>query len=246
MTSNPDSDLPQGGLTATVGANEMYMFRELEGSTLAEMLTPPFRTLKFEKYLAMARVSTLLRIAWLAEPSPEGLDSWMRLYANRSSSEDQSTPQIPNPSELHTPWRDEIYHNWNHVFYDGFSFLQEAAPGIGGFHPPSHEVLPLSSKWQGPLEKVWDTNVLLIPAYLAPGVQVRMCSAEKDAEGKRKEFGRFDGKNTTDLWFLMRGNKVLLEVEEGTNAAREGPVAVLVVGIGCSGNCSEEQSEILA
>ncbi|KAF8422569.1 hypothetical protein EV426DRAFT_535248 [Tirmania nivea] len=207
------------------------------------MLIPPFRTLHFEKYSAMVRMSSLLRAAWLAEPSPAGLDSWMLSCANQSSNGDQATSDISNPSELHTPWRDEIYYNWNHVFHDGFSFLQEAVCGIGGFHPPSHDILPLSSQREGPLQKVWNTNVMLIPAYLAPGAQVRMFSAEKDAEGKRKELGKFNGKNTTELWFLLKGNEVLLEVEEGTGPAREGPVAVLAVGIGCS--CDKEKEDQL-
>ena len=248
MTSNPDSDLPQGGLTATVGAGGMYTFRELEGSTLTEMLMPPFRTIQFEKELGMVQVSSLLRAAWLAEPAPEGLETWARVsYAKQIKTGHQTTTNIPNSSEIHTPWRDRIYRDWNHVFHDGFNFLQEAGCGIGDFHPPSHDVLPLSSQPEGPLEKVWDTNVMLIPAYIAPGAQVRMFSAEKDTGGKRKEFGKFDGKNTTELWFLMRGNKVLFEIEEGTDAVREGtdavregPVAVLAIGIGCNGNCRED------
>ncbi len=227
----------------------MHSVRHLDGATIEEMLYPKFRIVNFDDEPAIRTVATSLRDAWPilpGEPAEEGADASALgafLRAHRTVSERQQAPRNPDKDTVRTPWRDEIYHMWNHVFWDVGRFLAEVGPGIGEFHPPAHEVFvvdyPSSAGGDGKgmaVRKVWDTNVLLLPAYLEPGIRVRFSSGgvERQDGMVEKVLGTFDGENTAEIWFVMAGLEVNIYVEGEYEGGRKGVAAVLVYGKLCT------------
>ena len=151
----------------------------------------------------------------------------------------------PDTSSVHTAWREEVYFVYNHVFWDVSRFLGEAAGRgvVGHFHPPRHEVFALgrgrdgdgaeskradgndgddAADKEGVKTMQWPINILLIPAYLAPGVKVRVTAADRpkqdgaDDEGPApadEELGVWDGTNDMEVWYLRAGLEVKFAVE---------------------------------
>lgn len=80
----------------------------------------------------------------------------------------------PDTDSVHTPWRDQVYEFWNHVFYDVGKFLPEACPGQTCHRPPACDIFDhsIGSKEEG-LLKVWDEALLLIPTFLEYGISIR-------------------------------------------------------------------------
>jgi hypothetical protein len=112
------------------------------------------------------------------------------------------------------------------------NFLSLVGPGIGHVHPPAHEAFGLTypvadnegeAKW-----KVWDYNVLVIPAHLEPGVSVRMSTVKED--GEEKTLGTFSTSTTADIWYIKKGASVRFFVEGEYENVRGGVAAVLVSG----------------
>ncbi|RDB16666.1 hypothetical protein Hypma_002491 [Hypsizygus marmoreus] len=108
------------------------------------------------------------------------------------------------------------------------------------FHPPKHDVFgvayPKVKEGGKGLEKVWETDVLLIPVFLGEGVKVRMDRVVVEGEGgerPRKTLGTFDGVNTTEMWFVKFETKVKLVVEGSYEDGKEGTAVVMAVGILC-------------
>lgn len=151
---------------------------------------------------------------------------------NRSEAERRAVPQNPDKEHIHTSWRNEIYHQWNHVFYDVANFLSSVGPGIGHLHPPAHEAFALTYPVaDGEVEakgKVWEYNVLVISAHLEPGVSVRMSTVKED--GQEKTLGTFNVSTTADIWYIKKGTSVRFFVEGEYENVRGGVAAVLVSG----------------
>lgn len=169
----------------------------------------------------------------------------MKANHERAAEENAAVPQNPDHNTVHTAWRDEIYENWNHLFLDVSRFLQGAGVGIGHLHPPSQEVFALEypqassdEREVGPEVKKWDTDVLIIPTYLAPGVQVKMTmlsadSADEGASSAGKTLGTFNGENTAEIWYVRPGVEVSFHLEGSWEEHKEGVAAVLVCGLLC-------------
>lgn len=214
----------------------MYTLRSLDGSP-EDVFYPYFRPVNFSDEGAILLVSTHLRHAWTAAPGTDvgagAVGAFIAASHNHTEEERSAVPQYPNKDEVHTPWRDEIYHQWNHVFYDVANFLYSVGPGIGRLHPPAHEAFALNypvAGREGEGEgKVWDYNVLIIPAYLEQGVKVRMSTFDRVA-GEEKTLGTFDGSNTAEIWFLMKDSNVRFFVEGEYEDVRGGVAAVMVIG----------------
>ncbi len=151
---------------------------------------------------------------------------------NRSEEERRAVSQNPSKEDIHTPWRREIYHQWNHVFYDVANFLASVGPGTGHLHPPAHSAFALTypvADGEGETkEMVWDNNVLVIPAHLEPGVSVRMSTIKED--GEEKTLGTFNASSTADIWFIKKETSVRFFVEGEYENVRGGVAAVLVCG----------------
>ena len=241
----------------------MFTIRTLDGPP-EDLFNPPFRKVDFAHYWQGVVVSTGLRCAWTVPPNdytPDqaGFATFMKADNKRSDEERKNLPQNPDKDDVHTPWREALCNQWNHVFYDVSNFLVEGCAGVGHFHPPSHDVFAIdyprtddekgSAAAAAAVKKTWDTRVLLIPAYLDPGVSIRMLMVIKvgedgGAEWKEEEktLGTFDGSNTTEIWYLRRDVEVAFHVEGdfGASERRKGVAAVLAVGVLCSDGHGEE------
>jgi hypothetical protein len=235
----------------------MYTGRTLDGSP-EDLIYPSFRYVNFSDEGAIVLVSTHLRHAWTAAPGADvgagAVGAFIAASHNRSEAERRAVPQNPNKDEVHTPWRDEIYHQWNHVFYDVANFLTSVGPGIGHLHPPAHNAFALTypvADGEGEAKgMVWDDNVLVIPAHLEPGVAVRMSTLNED--GEEKTLGTFNESTTADIWYIKEGTSVRFFVEGEYENVRGGVAAVLVCGrldLTCPGHegqneeANEEESE---
>ena len=225
----------------------MHTLRTLEGNTIEEMLNPPFRSVNFDDEAAIVQVSTHLRLAWTALPgddtSIDAVGWFTRDSSYRTDEERKLVPQNPNKDDYRTAWRESVYHMWNHVFYDVMRFLPEVGMGVGHIHPPSHDAFAMDYPQVGDsngsvaVKKKWDTNVLIVPAFLEPGVSIRMFVSQASENGQsQKTLGSFDGFNTADIWWLKSGVEVCFYVEGDYEKDRKGVAAVLVYGILCMEN----------
>ena len=223
--------------------------RTLDGSP-EDLIYPSFRLVNFSDEGAVVLVSTHLRHAWIAAPGADvgasAVGAFIAASHNRSEAERRAVPQNPNKEDIHTPWRDEIYHQWNHVFYDVASFLSSVGPGIGHLHPPAHDAFaltyPVADGEEEEKENVWDYNVLVIPAYLEPGVAVRMSTVKED--GEEKTLGTFNASTTADIWYIKKGTSVRFFVEGECENVRGGVAAVLVCGkldLACTGHQGDNE-----
>jgi hypothetical protein len=228
----------------------MYTGRTLDGSP-EDLISPSFRLVNFSDEGAIVLVSTHLRHAWTAAPGADvgagAVGAFIAASHNRSAEERRAVPQNPNKEDIHTPWRDEIYHQWNHVFYDVANFLASVGPGIGHLHPPAHNAFALKypvADGEGEVRRmVWDHNVLVIPAHLEQGVSVRMSMIKED--GEEKTLGTFNESNPADIWYIKNGTRVRFFVEGEYENVRGGVAAVLVCGrldLTCPGH--EGQHEV--
>lgn len=227
----------------------MHTVRTLDGS-LRDILDPTHRIVNFEDDGAIVLVSTHLRYAWTAlppteDPTADSIGKFIK--ANHDLSDDQRNNAVPQNSDkdtIHTHWRDQVYHQWNHVFHDVTEMLMEVGV-VGHFHPPNHDVLaveyPTLGEGEGAastivMTKTWETNVLLIPAYLDPGVSVRATIVGIDGVRTQAEetIGTFDASNPTEVWYIRSGVDVAFYIEDDSRKTREGEAAVLAVGVLCS------------
>ena len=115
-----------------------FSVRTLNGS-VEDLFDPKFRKVDYGSAPHVVLVSTHLRYAWWALPgentSDDGIGQFIK--ANREVPEEgrERVPQNPDGESLRTPWRDSIYHLWNHVFHDVMNFLPEVNCSVGHFHP---------------------------------------------------------------------------------------------------------------
>ena len=207
-------------------------------------MDPSFRTVNFavEPYVTIFGIR--LRYAWHMLPSedttPHSVELFIKGQHERNKQDSERVPQDPDLESLHTPWRDSIYHMWNHVFYDVMKFLLEANSIVGHFHPPSHEVFALN--YQKPQDgtlgvvcKRWDTNVLLIPAYRPSKVTIRVTGEQSiDERTSEMELGTFSDSNLSETWWVKNGVKIRFYVEGELETDCQGLAAVMVCGILCT------------
>lgn len=216
-------------------------------------MDPSFRTVNFAVEPHVAIVSIRLRYAWHMLPSedttPHSVELFIKGQHERNKSDSERVPQDPDLESLHTPWRDSIYHMWNHVFYDVMKFLTQSKCTVGDFHPPSHEGFAL--KYQKPQDgtldvvcKSWDTNVLLIPAYQASKVTIRVTGEQSiDERTSEMELGTFSDSNLSETWWVKKGVKVNFYVEGEWETDCQGLAAVMVCGILCTEYHETEDDE---
>ncbi|KAF8160415.1 hypothetical protein BJ912DRAFT_1008179 [Pholiota molesta] len=224
----------------------MIHLRTLDGTT-EDMLDPAFRKIQFDDEAAIVLVSTHLRHAWTARPPAADADAgtadvdlapalaaFIRASHARSDEERKAVPQEPDAKSVegvHTKWRDEVHYHWNHVFWDVAGFVGELACTGVHMHPPAHGVFPVD--YRG------GADILVIPAYLAPGVSVRCArrvvegveGAGEAGEGE-KVLGTFDGTNVYEIWYVRRNTEVVFQID-GTAGASGDVAAVMVYGMLC-------------
>ncbi len=264
----------------------MYMHRKLTGSTIEEMLHPCFRKVDFKEATAVYTVAHNLRRCWVTRPvydlsqtdesdTSSAVPDQIRVI-QETSEEEFEAMRNPDKEQVHTPFRDCIYHVYNHVFWDVKNFLIEAAMDTGHFHPPKHEVFavmypeatPGSPAGQGDIvdrfveERKFNVPVLIIPAYLDPGVKVVFSSGravedvktmedkenqdkEEEKEGDSNEGFAFDASgadtlyNGTEVGWIMSGQSIQISLAGNKETRdRRGVAGVFVVGMLCQ--CAED------
>ncbi|EOD42908.1 hypothetical protein UCRNP2_10431 [Neofusicoccum parvum UCRNP2] len=247
----------------------MHTIRTVTGTTLAEMLHPPFRRVDYADDAAVLTVSTRLRQAWatspalIAAPGPggpaaspgDGVGQIIRAIQS-ASPEELARARNPDKDAVHTPLRDSIYHSWNHVFWDVSRFLQDAACGTGHLHPPSESVLAVEYPEEpregravvDVVEKTWETSVLLAPTFLEEGVKLRFEIGEMEGCGGEDGSGFvFDATGTkgvyneTEVYWVRRGERVRISIGGDYGKERAGVAAVFVCGMLC--DCVPESEE---
>ena len=204
---------------------------------------PDFISVKFDHKGSMMRVAHGLRSAWEGFPvqekatyhmddvgaymrslDPEQPDSdEERQPGNHISEASLTVPPRNKDRTIHTPWREAIYIQWNHVFADVMNFLPSVAPDVGHFDPPNQDVLPISHE----VVKKWNTHVLIIPAYFQEGLKIKVSKVE---DGKDKYLGTFAAEDKYDCWFLRKGTEVKFQIEGEQTPGLE---ALLMLGIVC-------------
>ena len=158
----------------------------------------------------------------------------------------------PDTRTLDTPWRRKLAETFNHVFVDVMRWLPSVSCSVGHLHPPNHSVFAIpfpqdtSNRNEGAarsspvLRKCWDTNVLLLPAFLAKGVKIRANIEHEDQEDPPEaEMGVLEQSSRSEIWYLKAGVELEFYVD-GDFAGTEGLAAVMAVG----GLCNESHGQV--
>ena len=246
----------------------MFMIRNVTGNTMEEMLFPAFRKVDFNGATAIRTVSHRLRQCWITKPlsdfsalpvenSDAAIGEQMRWLQSHTDDEVKALAN-PDKDDVHTHFRNRIYHFYNHIFWDVSGFLSEAAAGTGQHHPPNHTVLPLFYPGSGTeaahglaelAEKIAGVPWMVIPAYIEPGVKVCISSAgwQMDVLESREEAATEEKKmveqnegivfdatevkgmyDAYDIGWVKAGHDV--DITLGGETDRTGVAAVLVIG----------------
>jgi hypothetical protein len=209
----------------------MYTMNKFEARSFAEMLQPRFRSIKFESLNNNIKLARCLRSAWKGVPvnkkphyGEKDVEDYLNLFLTTKPGDD------PTPRDKHTaistPWRHAVYEMWNRLFIDVMEFLPVAAPDIGHFHAPNHSILPITQNFH----KLFSTDVLIVPAYLQPGIKITIT---EDQSQPARIWGSFSSEDEYDIWFLKKGVPVKFEVEGGKED-KDSLKAVLVYGVVCN------------
>jgi hypothetical protein len=225
------------------------MFSMLDGDwDLDDVSQITFRKINFSMDAAQWTTACILRQAWtFIPPTPDCTDVGPVMRKNQGLSEEEQAnlPLNPDMRTIHNPWRDKIYWLWNHLFYDVGNFLDDMY-GMGKFYPPNEDVFGLEfPQPHGDEEcenvrvmtKVWETEVIFLPTYLAPGVVVRVETfgpGEENGVSRNvvKLRGRFSNekKNLVQAWYVAKGLETRFYIEGGDNPTTDGWAAVIVYG----------------
>jgi hypothetical protein len=110
---------------------------------------------------------------------------------------------------------------------------------MGTFHPPNDTFFTVNhdSSVASPAEKTFDTNIVMLPAFLDKGVTVsikRLPANEGETEVEMGSFSPGDRKSEqmTKAWFIGAGVKMSFAVSVEGGEKREGVAAVFVVVVG--------------
>ncbi|KAF3389740.1 hypothetical protein DPV78_011386 [Talaromyces pinophilus] len=225
------------------------MFSMLDGEwDLNDVAQISFRKINFGMDAAQWTTACILRQAWtLIPPTPDCTDVGpvMKRHQDLPIAEQARIPFNPDTRTLHNPWRDQIYWLWNHLFYDVGNFLA-GTYGMGKFYPPNEDVFGLEfpqpygdedGESVRVMTKVWETEVIFLPTYLAPGVVVRV---ETFGPGKEngvprnviKLRGKFSHEKDklAQAWYIAKGLETRFYIEGGDKPTPHGWAAVIVYG----------------
>ncbi|KAF7336124.1 hypothetical protein MVEN_02159500 [Mycena venus] len=213
-----------------------------------DIIKPKFRTINFEDGSPQVTVVTMARNAWTAKVPEDSeasdmktvFSNWLRAHGDAKT--DWGAPecieQNPDKEDVESPWRQEILRIYNHLFYDLGGFLADVNCAMGTFHPPNHTFFTVNhdSTVASPAGKTFDTNILIIPAFLDKGVTVtvkRILTSEEEAEAELGSFSPAPRKSeqASTAWFIGEGVNLSFAVSVEGGEKREGVAAVFAVGI---------------
>jgi hypothetical protein len=208
---------------------------------------PGVRKIGFGENQPQAIIAELLVLGWVIKrPNLECNDPpigdfkvWKGQVDPLTREEREQLPQNPDTKTLHTPWRDQIYYMWNHVFYDVGNWMS-AMDGARRFNPPNVDIFAIgfpTSLENGDsgkvpaATKVWSKDTLLTPAYLAPGVSLRIETLQPGEEEKEPFHpADFDHNDRYSIWFVREGVRMRFYVEGDRDQSTDGVAAVMVYG----------------
>jgi len=243
---------------------------------IEDVVNPKFRKISFGDGGPQRTVVMLVRKAWIAKPPEGGGDDpfshWASVDMNRDA--ESPVPHInPDKDDVETPWRAAVlkmcksksYSNTqlekltgtdNHLFYDIGNFLPGVNGRLGHFHSPNHFFFTVSYG-EDSMVKVFDTNVVLLPAFLDESIRIKgsklMHSQGEGSESQEQELDTFSLKNPYEAWWIASGVELRLtiefdvdesmEVSLSSSKERKGIAAVFVVGRMTDGeHCEAEQA----
>ncbi|KAL2787201.1 hypothetical protein BJX66DRAFT_311446 [Aspergillus keveii] len=190
----------------------MHSMSTLGPADLTPLISPGIRRIGFAEDPAQFTVANLLVHGWglrrenaeCTDPPTGDFASWSQSINTLSVAEREALPRDDDQVSVHTPWREQIYYMWNHVFFDVGNWVT-ANYGTGRFEPPGIEVFEVrfpasvvhdgqngtgngDGNGDGVAEKnlsrsgilpaasqVWpESETLLAAAYLAPGISLRV------------------------------------------------------------------------
>lgn len=139
-------------------------------------------------------------------------------------------------SSLFTPFRQQIYGIYNHIFYHAFTTLKEQLGDvkplpIGEFKPPSTTVMVLEAPDEDDKEGIphdFETDTFVYPVWIAEGAKLRL-----EFEGRVVEMGA-EGEKWTEVLLFKAGSTVTIVPEAVGGELGSGVVALLAMGI-CEG-----------
>jgi hypothetical protein len=205
------------------------------------------RKIGFSPNQSQDTIAKLLVLGWVVQRSTSECNNppvgdfkvWKEEVDPLSLEEREQLPRNPDTKTLHTPWRDQIYYMWNHVFYDVGNWMS-AMYRARRFEPPNIELFAIefpTSHENGDgrkvpaATKVWDSDTLLAPAYLAPGVSLRVETLQPGEEDKEPSHpADFDHEDRYCVWFVKEGLQMRFYVEGDWDQSTDGVAAVMVYG----------------
>ncbi|KAJ5101725.1 hypothetical protein NUU61_003947 [Penicillium alfredii] len=225
---------------------------------LADITGMVLRKVNFAGDGPQVTTTTLLRLAWThLPPSPESSDIETVMRGNGQQTPEEKfgdAPKNPDTAALHTPWRDKAYYLWNHLFWDVSRFMNSMY-GVGHLHPPNQDVFGLEFPRPHGNElnenvrvftKIWECNVLVLPAFLAPSVVVRVETYSPGEEGGVvrdvvKLRGKFGPENPAEIWYMRKGLETRFYIEGDWERPSTGLAAAMVYGKLCDDTHGNEQ-----
>ncbi|KAM7190820.1 hypothetical protein V8F33_009243 [Rhypophila sp. PSN 637] len=156
-------------------------------------------------------------------------------------SDDDDDDVISSP--LFTPFRQQVYGLYNHVFFDAHSALTAqlaSAEGsnteqaqIGKFEPPATTVMVLEAPEEDEPEKEkgipheFETDTFVYPVWIARGTELTI---KKEGETETMVEFTDEGKKWTEVLWFKAGTKVVVYPESEDSKAK-GVVALLCLGV---------------
>lgn len=189
-----------------------------------------------------------------SSPSDEKTDE---KEGDEEESDDDSDAAISSP--LFTPFRQQVYGIYNHVFNDAWDALraqltassspEEKVEQIGEFEPPSTTIMVLEApddddESKEGIEHEFETDTFVYPVWVGEGCKlaISLTNAEGELLGEIGE----DGQKWTEVWWFKAGTKIVVRplpaATEGEGKKLEGEVAVLALGV-CEPVGGEKEGE---
>ena len=178
-------------------------------------LDPIFRPICFADEQEVVRMTILLRDAWRQVEPPDVNDeetasAWLRDLSSRYSDGIAATATDDNDA-IDTPVKLELIKFWKHVHSEVIRFLDGATPYCGSMGEQTCLVVRFNREIRSGAALVsnhaFGSNVLLIPAFVAPGTQIRITRNRQNPEmGREADVGTFElDKNPYGIYYLRRG-----------------------------------------
>jgi hypothetical protein len=205
-------------------------------------IDPIVRIIEFNEEPVLRTVAFFLRKGWEVKQPEDPLTgntvgNFIRDFSQRQNFEVLESEQNPDTNTLDTPWRLQITDFWKHLYTNTTQFLWASTPTAG--HMKSHGVFPLHyqeaekdghGKIDSITHKVFESNVLLVPTFIADGVNLRITryKTSQDREKTEKELCTFSWtENKNIIVFLRREFEIDFHVEY-SNERKVGDVAVVL------------------